>query len=53
MKLTKTRAVLDALRSSGRADVELIALLIEETLDFDLEEEAEKKEEVANFPQRN
>lgn len=42
MKLPKTRVLLEALRSSGRADIALIGLLLEETLDFDLEEEAEK-----------
>ena len=44
MKLTRTRAILEALRSSGRADISLIGLLVEETLNYDLEEEAEKKE---------
>ena len=45
MKLPKTRALLEALCSSARADIELIGFLIKETLDFDLEEEeAENKQ---------
>ncbi len=44
MKLPRTQVLIDALCSSTRADIELIGCLIKETLDFDLEEEDEKKE---------